>query len=157
MPPPLSSTLTARLRGLLPIIESGVVRGLSSRAINSAIQRATGTGIRRQVLLDVIRQVRGIQTAGDALRFVRLDRVPDPSRTPIALTPIRRALSSTVRVDGILLTTGERISRFVQVTHDDILTRGQIQDIAAGFIEGDVDEYGILLDSVILTRQVRRA
>lgn len=104
-----------------------------------------------------MREIRGVQTAGDALKFVRRDRVPDPNRTPAALTPIRRALSSVVRVDGVLLTTGESISRFVTVTHDDVLSRGQIEDIAVGFIEEDVDEYGIALDSVLLVSQVRRA
>lgn len=157
MPPPLSLQLSARVRRLLPSIESGVAAGLSSRAINEAIRRATGTGIRRQVLLDIMREIQGIQRAGDLLRFVRRDRVPTPGRVPVALTPIRRALSSTVRVIGRLLTTGEAISRFVQVTHDDILTRGQIEDIATGFIEDDQDEYGIVLESVLLTRQVRRA
>lgn len=154
---PLSLRLSARVRSLLPIIESGITSGLSSRAINAAIQRATGTGVRRQVLLDIMREISGIRRHGDTLRFVRRDRVPNPNRVPLALTPIRRAMSSTVRVSGTLLSTGENITRFVQVTHDDILTRGEIEDIAAGFIEEDKDEYGIALETVLLVSQVRRA
>lgn len=162
MPLPLSLTLTARVRRLLPIIERGVASGLSSRAINTAITTATGTGIRRQVLLDVMRDLRGVQTAGEALRFVRLDRVPNPLRVPTALTPIRRAFGSTVRIEGTLLGTGERVTRFIQVTHDSVLTRGEIEDIASGFFDEDEDEQfdstsGVEMDSALLVRQVRRA
>lgn len=154
---PFIFKLTARQRRLLPSIRGGVAAGLGSRAINAAITAATGTGIRRQVLLDIMREIRGVQAAGERLQFVRLDRVPDPTRVPTALTPIRRAFGSTVRVEGVLLDTGERAVRHVQVTHDDILTRGQIEDIAAGFITDDEAEYGIELDRVLLVQQVRRA
>ncbi len=139
------------------MIESGVASGLSSRAINTAIQRATGSGLRRQVLLDVMREVRAIQTAGESLQFVRFDRTPDPSRVPTALTPIRRAFGSTVRIEGRLLATGEMVTRHVQVTHDSALTRGQIEDTAASFLEDEESEYGIDLHQVLLVRQVRRA
>lgn len=131
--------------------------GLSSRAINLAITRATGTGIRRQVLLDVMREIRGIQSAGEVLQFVRLDRAPNPLRSPTALTPIRRAFGSTVRIEGRLLATGEVVTRHVQVTHDSVLTRGQIEDIAASFLEDEEAEYGIDLERVLLVKQVRRA
>lgn len=157
MPPPLSLTLTARVRRLLPTIQGGVAAGLGSRAINDAIRAATGTGIRRTDLLRVMREIRGVQEAGDRLKFVRRDRTPDPNRVPTALTPIRRRFGSTIEVRGRLLDTGESITRFVQVTHDQPLDRGALEDIGAGFIEDDVDEYGIALDSVLLVRQVKRA
>lgn len=157
MPPPLSLQLSARVRALLPVIRGGVASGLSSRAINDAIRNATGSGLRRQVLLDVMREIRGIAQAGDRLKNVRFDRVPDPGRVRRALTPIRREFGSTVRVSGRLLDTGEAITRHVTVTHDDILTRGEIEDIAAGFIEEDEAEYGIALTAVLLVEQVRRA
>ena len=157
MPSPLSLRLSSRVRRLLPIIESGVASGLSSRAINTAIQQATGAGLRRQVLLDVIREIRGIQIVGESLQFVRLDRRPDPARIPTALTPIRRAFGSTVRIEGRLLETGELVTRHVQVTHDSVLTRGQIEDIAAGFLEDEEGEYGIDLTRVLLVKQVKRA
>lgn len=142
---------------MLPSIERGVAAGLSSRAIGIAIKNATGTGIRRQVLLDIMREIRGISSFGENLQFVRLDRRPDPSRVPTALTPIRRAFGSTVRIEGRLLGTGESIIRHVQVTHDSVLTRGQIEDIAAGFLEDEESEYGIDLTRVLLVKQVRRA
>ncbi len=157
MPIPLSLTLTARARRLLPIIEGGVTAGLSSRSINAAITTATGSGLRRQVLLDIMRELRGVQIAGEALQFVRLDRVPNPLRVPTALTPIRRAFGSTVRIVGSLFDTGEGVTRFVQVTHDGVLTRGEIEAIAEGFIEDEEAEYGIDLQSVLLVRQVKRA
>lgn len=160
MPLPLSLKLTRRVRRLLPMIERGVAAGLGSRAINSAIQRATGRGIRRQVLLDIMREIRGIQRANDTLQFVRFDRVPDLTRTPTALTPIRRAISSRVQVGEQLLATGERIDRFVQVTHDVVLTRGEIEDVALGFLEDDPpgdSAQGLTLIEIKLVGQVKRA
>lgn len=154
---PFSLTLSSRLRRLLPTIEGGVAAGLSSRAINAAITSATGTGIRRQVLLDIMREIRGIEVAGERLQFVRLDRAPNPTRVPTALTPIRRAFGSTVRVEGRLLSTGEMVTRHVQVTHDSVLTRGRIEEIAASFLEDEEAEYGIDLERVLLVKQVRRA
>lgn len=158
--PPLSARLTSRVRRLLPTIEGGVAAGLSSRAINDAIRLAEGTGIRRQVLLDVIREIKGIESAGEQLQFVRLDRSPDPGRTPNAITPIRRRFGSTIRVDGFLTGTGEAVTRFVQVTHDDVLTRGQLEDAAASFFEGEElgdSASGVELQRLLLIRQVKRA
>lgn len=157
MPPPFIASLGSRARSLLPIIQSGVSSGLGSRAINDAIRRATGTGLRRQTLLDIMRQLRGIEEAGERLRFVRRDRTPDPTRVPEALTSIRRRFGSTVRIEGVLADTGERITQHVQVTHDEPLTRGELEDTAAGFIEDDPEGYGILIDRVLLVRQIQRA
>ncbi len=154
---PFSFSLSTRVRRLLPTITRGVSAGLSSRAINAAITAAEGSGLRRQVLLDVMREIRGIQSVGESLQFVCLDRIPNPSRIPTALTPIRRAFGSTVRVQGTLLGTGELVTRHIQVTHDTVLTRGQIEDIATSFIEDEEAEYGIDLERVLLVRQVRRA
>lgn len=157
MPPPLSLQLSRRVRQLLPVIRGGVASGLSSRAINDAIRNSTGSGIRRQVLLDIMREIRGIQQAGDRLKNVRLDRVPDPSRVRRALTPIRREFGSTVRISGLDLNTGQSLTRHVTVTHDAVLTRGEIEDIALGFLEDDKEEYPIVLTAVLLVEQVRRA
>lgn len=162
MPPPLSLRLTSRQRGLLPIIRSGVASGLSSRSINAAIRRAEGVGMNRQILLDVMRELSGIKKHGETLRFVRLDQRPDPNRLKAAITPIRRGLSSTVRVRGFLLGTGQRVERFVQVTHDAVLTRGQIEDIASSFFDdAQEDQFsstsGMELESTLLVEQVRRA
>ena len=162
MPTPLSLRLSQRVRRLLPIIEGGVTSGLSSRAINTAIRNATGTGIRRQDLLDIIREIKGIQKHGDTLKNVRLDRRPDPRRTPNALTPISTAISSTVQIKGRLFGTAALVVQHVQVVHDSILTRGQIEDIAAAFFDEEQEEQfkstsGIELDEVLLVEQVQRA
>ena len=157
MPQPLAETLSPRVRQLLPIIESGVTAGLSSRAINDALVEATGTGLRRQTLLDIIREIQGVDKFGETLKNVRLDRTPDPDRVPTALTRIRRNFGSTVRVSGFDLNTGESIDRYVQVTHDDPLTRGEIEDTALGFLEDDSEAYPFDITDVLLVRQVKRA
>ena len=46
------------------IIQSGVARGLSSKAINQNIIDSTGKGLRRTDLLSGMRLSGGIQTAG---------------------------------------------------------------------------------------------
>ncbi len=104
-----------------------------------------------------MRSIRQIETVGESLQFVRFDRVPNPDRTPLALTRIRRRFGSTVRLQGRLVTTGESVTMHVQVTHDEPLTRGEIELAALGFVDDDPEGYGLDIDRALLVRQVRRA
>ncbi len=154
MPPPLLSTLPARARLAFPIIQGGVRRGLSANSIQSLL-RSEGLGIRRQSLLDIIRAERGIETASSRLRAMRRDFTPDPRRLPDALTKLRRAFSFQVKIRGFDLSTGEDITRFVSVALDDPLTRAEIENIGLGFIEDDMERYGLAVTDVILDRGVK--
>lgn len=154
MPPPLISTLSKAARAALPIIQRGVREGLSGNSILSAL-RASGMGIRRQVLLDIIRAERGIISAGKHLSSIRLGFVPDPRRLPDALTKMRRSFSFTVRIRGTDISTGASIEQNISVALDRPLTRSQIESIAVDFIDADFDRYGIDIFDVTLIRGVQ--
>lgn len=154
MPPPLLSTLSARARTAFPIIQGGVRQGLSANVIQGVL-RSQNLGIRRQSLLDIIRGVRGIEVAGARLRTLRRDFTPDPRRLPDALTKLRRPFSFTVRISGFDLSTGEDIVRHVNVSLDDPLTRGQIENIGLSFIDADSERYGLAVTDVLLESGVK--
>jgi len=154
VPPPLLSTLPARARLAYPIIQGGVRRGLSANSIQSLL-RSEGLGIRRQSLLDIIRAERGVAATSAPLQSMRRDFTPDPRRLPDALTKLRRAFSFSVKISGFDLSTGEAITRFVSVALDDPLTRSEIENIGLGFIEEDMERYGLAVTDVLIERGMK--
>lgn len=151
---PFLSGVPPRARRAYPIIQGGARRGLSSREIQRLLQ-AADLGIRRQTLLDIIRREKGIEAAGAQLRFLRRDRIPDPRRIPEALTRTLRAFSFKVRLRGFLADTGEAIERFVNVALDRPRTRGEIENIAEGFLQIEADRYPFELTEVLLFEAVK--
>lgn len=154
MPLPLLQTLSARARLAYPIVQGGVRRGLTANAIGGLL-RDQGLGIRRQSLLDIIRAERGIETASSQLRTMRRDLTPDPRRLPDALTKLRRPFSFSVKIRGFDLSTGEDITRFVNVALDTPLTRAEIEEMGLAFIDADFQRYGTAVTDVILERGVK--
>lgn len=146
---PLLATLNVAARTAYPIIKAGVARGLSANRIQS-ILRDQGLGIRRQVLLDIVRAETGLERAQAALKFVGLDRIPNPARLPQALTRIRRKYSFVVRVAGSAIETGQSLIQNVTVTLDTVLTRREIERLAEQAILDNTVTYGLEIDSVTL-------
>ena len=154
MPPPLLSTLNARQRRAFPIIQGGVARGLTGNQIGRVL-RLQGLGINNVALQRIIRAERGVEIAGARLRSIPRHLTPDPRRLPDALTKLRRAFSFQVKIRGFDLSTGEDITRFVTVSLDDPLTRAEIENIGLGFIEEDMERYGLAVTDVILDRGMK--
>ncbi len=154
MPPPLLSTLNARQRRAFPIIQGGVARGLTGNQIGRVLQ-LQGLGINNVVLQRIVRAEKGIAIAGARLRSMPRHLVPDPRRLPDALHKIRRAFSFTVEIRGFDLSTGEALEQSVTVTLDDVLTRGEIEELALGFIDAKMQHYGVAVTDVILERGVK--
>ena len=146
--------LSSRARRASPIIRRGVREGVSSRALTGILQRA-GLGIRRQTLLDIMRLVEGEAAIGPVLSALGINRRPNPLRLPPALTKIRRAFSFTVRVSGLDVDTGVSSERFVTVTTDTLLTRGEVEALAEQAIETDRDRYQLRETAFLLTGGVR--
>jgi len=149
VPPPLISTLNDRQRRAFPIIQGGVSRGLAGNEIQRVL-RLQNLGINNVVLQRIIRAEKGVEIAGARLRSIPRHLTPDPRRLPDALTRIRRAFSFTVKVSGFDLTTGEDFTQFVAVALDDVMTRGEIENLALGLVERDRDRYGFAVTDVIL-------
>ncbi len=146
--------LSSRARRASPLIRRGVREGVSSRALTGILQRA-GLGIRRQTLLDLMRLMEGEAAIGPVLSALGIGRRPNPLRLPPALTKIRRAFSFTVRVRGAELDTGLATEQFVTVTTDTLLTRGEIEALAAQAIETDQDRYKLVVTDILLTGGLR--
>lgn len=151
---PLLAGVSSRARRAYPIIQRAVREGVSANQTQFLLQR-NGLGIRRQVLLDLRRAAQGIEAARPALRNLGRSRLPNPARLPEAVTKIRRAFSFQLEVSGQSLTTGERMTRFVTVATDTLLTRAALEDLAGRTVAGDTDAYEFDLDSVQLTGGLR--
>lgn len=146
--------LSSRARRASPIIRRGVREGVSSRAMSGILQRA-GLGIRRQTLLDIMRLMGEEAAIGPVLSALGLNRRPNPLRLPPALTKIRRAFSFTVRVSGVDVETGVGSERFITVTTDTLLTRGEVEALAEQAIETDRDRYQLRETEFLLTGGLR--
>jgi hypothetical protein len=151
---PLLSRLSPRARRASPIIRRGVREGVSSRELTRVLQQA-GLGIRRQVLLDIMRAMSDEAAIGPVLSALGIGRMPNPLRLPPAITKIRRAFSFTVRVRGLETDTGLTAEQFVQVTTDTLLTRGEIEALAQQAIETDLNRYKLTVSAVQLMGGVR--
>ena len=151
---PFVSTLTPAARIAFPIIEGGVARGLSANAIETSL-RATGMGIRRQTLLDIVRRVRNVDQVGAQLRNIRRGFIPDPRRIPEALTKLRRAFSFRVQLTGIDSSTGDRFTRFVNVALNQPATRQSIENQGLAFVMAEPQRYQMVVDEVLLVSGVK--
>lgn len=152
---PLTFSISAAARRALPIIERGVREGLSGTAINNIIREAYGTGIRRQTMFDIIREISGIERASQQLRFVNPTKRPNFNRLPTALTKIRRKYSFVVQITGELLSTGESIIQNITVSTDSLLTRGEIESQAEDVVLNNQPQYGIAVLGSLLVKGVR--
>ena len=145
---------SARARRASPMIQRGVREGISSRQLMGVLQKA-GLGIRRQVLLDLMRLYGDEVAIGPVLSALGLNRRHNPFRLPPALTKIRRAYSFTARVRGSEVDTGTVTEQFVTVTTDTLLTRGEIEELAGQAIEAGQDRYQLVVTDILLTGGLR--
>lgn len=131
---PLIASLGSSIARALPIIEGGVARGLSSHAINDLIAETFGQGVRRTNLLTAIRAVKGIEQAGNTLKYVRKDRLPNLDKLPSAITKTLRKYSFKVKIRGIFPSTGELVTQYISVAINNPVSISQVEDIALSAI-----------------------
>lgn len=146
---PFLSTLTATARFAYPIIQAGVRQGLASRAVATALQEA-GLGIRRAVLLDIMRRERTIVRHGLNMRFLPFNRAPNPLRLPTALTKLRRTYSYIVEAFGTDLGTGQLRKQTITIASSKLLTRGDAEALAEQYAQGQFDSGQLEVDRVQL-------
>ena len=149
------ASLNPLQRSAWPHVVSGVAAGLSANRIGEAL-RLGGLGINRGVLLELVRAAKGIEAAAVQLRNIRLDRRPDPSRLPEAAHSILRNYSFRVQVTGTDTATGQPIRRHITISTDTVLTRGQLEDLAAEIVESGNERYGVEVESTLLVGGVRQ-
>ena len=150
MAAPFLSSLPKSLRQAWPIVTRGVREGLTANSIQGVLQTA-GLGVRRQTLLDGIRALREGFAKQETIRLLGA-RVRPPLRLiPEALTRIRRGFAYTIRIEEIIANRVE--SRFLTLSSNELLTRGEAEIEASRMLEEDVFKYGreVVIISAALT------
>lgn len=148
-----TSTVKAAKRALSGI-RGGVARGVAPRVIERTLERA-GIPVPQPTLEKVITQERRRREAGAKLKNLGRNRRPNPTRLPLSLTPIARAYAFLVEVQATAVSTGERVTRWITVSTDELLTRGEIEDRAQSMIEGEADAYGLTDITVTVSEGMR--
>lgn len=127
---PFLETASKSVRTFFPFAKRAVLEGISA---NRAIEafRLAGNAIRRTDALELIRQIRGVERIGSALKNLRLSNRPDPNRLPEALTKTRRRFGFTVKVTVYSPAEDTTFDRWITVATDKLLTREEIEDFAS--------------------------
>tara|TARA_B100001059_G_C17516851_1_gene418708 strand:- start:33 stop:554 length:522 start_codon:yes stop_codon:yes gene_type:complete len=131
---PLLALLPKSARQALPIIQGGVARGLSSRAITQSILEAGIKISRGRSVLPAMRAIKKLEQQGANVQFVGQRNRVNVNRLPPAITNTKRQYTYRVRVTGVNQ-LGQQVEQFIHVSTDlDNLTRGMIEDEATRLI-----------------------
>lgn len=157
MPIPFFNTLPKSARQALPIIQAGVARGLSSRAITKTILDAGIRISRGRSVLPAMRALKQIEAEGRAVADLSGSRRINARRLPPAVTDLKKAFRYRVRLEG-LDQAGEASVKHIFITTDDPnFTPNMIKDEARRAIEGRADAYGLSEIQLFLERGEQRA
>ena len=118
MPIPFFNTLPKSARQALPIIQGGVARGLSSRAITKTILDAGIRISRSRSVLPTMRFLKQLEAQGQAVRFVSGSNRINTRRLPPAGVALKQAYRYRVRLEG-LDQLGQASVRHIFITTDD--------------------------------------
>lgn len=150
----VESTVKATRRAFSGI-RGAVTQGVAPKVLEKTLERA-GIPVPEPTLTKVIETERRRRAAGARLKNLGRNRRPNPTRLPLSLTPIARAYAFLVEVRGTAVSTGETVQRWITISTDQLLTRGEIEDQAQAIVEGDADTYG-LTDIVVTVSEGMRA
>lgn len=143
---PFLATLSAAARLAYPAIVGGVRRGLSANSIQG-ILRATGIGIRRVTLLDIVARSRLVFQFGGRLRALRKGQRPNIFAIPEALTKTTRRFAFTLEVKGTATDTGLATSQFITLATDRLMTREEMERLAMDVADEGKERYGMVSES----------
>jgi len=154
---PLFNALPKSARQALPIIQGGVARGLSSRAITQSILEAGIKISRGRSVLPAMRALKQLEAQGQAVKFVSGSNRINTRRLPPAVTDLKKAYRYRVRLEG-LDQLGQASVRHIFITTDDPnFTPNMIKDAARRAIEGRADSYELSEIQLFLERGEQRA
>jgi hypothetical protein len=157
MPIPFFSTLPKSARQALPIIQAGVARGLSSRAITKTIQDAGIRISRGKSVLPAMKAFKQLEAQGQAVRFVPGSNRINTRRLPPAATDLKKAYRYRVRLEGLDQAKQASVRHIFITTDDPNFTPNMIKDEARRAIEGRADTYGLSEIQLFLERGEQRA
>ncbi len=139
---PFLSTLSAAARLAYPAITGGVRRGFSANRIQGILQ-ATGIGVRRSTILDIVARSRAIFRHGDYLRTLRAGQRPNIFALPEALTKLTRQYAFTYKVEGTATDTGLPMQQYITLAMDKLKTGPEMQAEAVRVAEEGKDRYAM--------------
>ena len=132
-------SLSSSVRANLSIIQAGVNRGLTSRAINASIIASRGVGVNRSELLRGMRHAKGVVESKTRVRNMRKDRRPDPRRIRQASSGARGRMRTQyayeVKYSGLSRTSGEREDTYIWIREDNLLSPEEIERMAAEILD----------------------
>ena len=141
MASPLVNLLTKSARQALPIIQGGVARGLSSRAITKLIVEQGLKISRSRSVLPAMRALRQLEAQGTIVSRMPGGRAVNTRRLPPAVTNLKKRYRYRVRLEGINV-LGERETKHLYVTTDDPnFTPDMIEGKAREAVAGRADNY----------------
>jgi len=149
------STLPKSARLFYPIALRGVREGLSANSILK-VYTAARPGLRRQVGLDIIRRVKGVEKAASVFKHLKLTAHPNVGRIPVALTGTLRDFSYRVSYEAFT-DEGERTKSFVTVSTNDLMSRQEAEDVALGYLEEMPKSYGVESVASVQLEDIRKS
>lgn len=141
MPIPFIRTLPKSARQALPIIQAGVARGLSSRAITKTIQDAGIKISRGRSVLPTMRFLKQLEAEGRAVADIPGSRKINTRRLPPAAVDLEKAYRYRVRLEGLDPAKQASVKHLFITTDDPNFTPNMIKDAARRAIEGRADSY----------------
>jgi len=157
MPIPFFNTLPKSARQALPIIQGGVARGLSSRAITQSILEAGIKISRGRSVLPAMRALKQLEAQGQAVKFVPGSNRINTRRLPPAATDLKKAYRYRVRLEGLDQAKQASVRHIFITTDDPNFTPNMIKDEARRAIGGRADSYGLSEIQLFLERGEQRA
>jgi len=134
--------LTAGQSKVYSAVQGAVARGLGLNATQDLLH-ATGMGIRREQISQLVNYFSGVTQAGYDVSKVRHDYFPDVAKFPSALTTLRREYSYTVRLGktGEFDELNRPVYSYVTVTTDKPMTIQGILDEAESYYDEIPENY----------------
>ena len=154
---PLFNALPKSARQALPIIQGGVARGLSSRAITQSILEAGIKISRGRSVLPAMRALKQLEAQGQAVKFVSGSNRINTRRLPPAVTDLKKAYRYRVRLEGLDQLGQASVRHIFIATDDPNFTPNMIKDEARRAIGGRADAYGLSEIQLFLERGEQRA
>jgi len=147
--------LPPSVRSAYGVIKRATLEGMASREL-SALLQSHGVSIRRQSLLTIMREIKGVTETGSRVKNIPKSKMPDVSRFREALTPIRRQYGIVFKVTAVDANTGESVKRYVTYSFDQRKSMADIERDIMDMLEGDNDTYP-LIDILITAEEGYRA
>jgi len=150
----LIDSLTAGVREAFPFIKSLSESSLSANKIIEEV-RSAGMAVQRSDALKLIRTLRENEIVSKYIKSVRNDFMPNPERFATAVTDIIRNYSYEVRINGTHAKTRERVTKWVTISTNVVLSKDQVMGYAGDIAEGETESGQVIDFTMTVTNALR--